>query len=108
MGRPTILPTFGSTTRWPSPSGATSPNGSVRVHLVSREAAILLPPTIVGLLGDAELPADVRHREAAREAALRLPELVDDVLCGVALPGHPCPLSVVHYLQTQILEVDSF
>ena len=51
--------------------------------------AVLPPPPVVRLLGDAELPADQLHGFAAGQTDLCLPQCSDDLLRSVSLPSHP-------------------
>ncbi len=61
--------------------------------LVHPKATVLLPPAIVGLLGDPELAHHVARRRALGQLDLGLPQLPDDLLRRVSLPGYllsPC------------------
>ena len=51
--------------------------------------AVLPPPPVVRLLGDAELPADQLHGCGAGQTDLCLPQCSDDLLRSVSLPSHP-------------------
>ena len=51
--------------------------------------AVLPPPPVVRLLGDAQLPADQLHGFAAGQTDLCLPQCSDDLLRSVSLPSHP-------------------
>ena len=51
--------------------------------------AVLPPPPVVRLLGDAELPAHQLHGFAAGQTDLCLPQCSDDLLRSVSLPSHP-------------------
>ena len=42
----------------------------------------------VGLLAHAQLPTDLGYRQPPSKAGLRLPQLVDDLLCGMTM-GNP-------------------
>ena len=50
--------------------------------------AVLPPPPVVRLLGDAELPAHQLHGFAAGQTDLCLPQCSDDLLRSVSLPSH--------------------
>ena len=51
--------------------------------------AVLPPPPVVRLLGDAELPAHQLHGFAAGQTDLCLPQCSDDLLRSVSLPSYP-------------------
>ena len=68
-------------------SRAQAPSGAV--PLAHLHPAVLPPPPVVRLLGDAELPADQLHGFAAGQTDLCLPQCSDDLLRSVSLPSHP-------------------
>ena len=57
-------------------------------RLPNLQAAVLLAPPIVGLLGDAQGPAHFGHRVTARQADFSLTQLADDLFRGMSLPWH--------------------
>ena len=56
--------------------------------LVELEAAVLLPPALVGLLGDSDLLASLGNALALREHELRFAELGDDFFRTVTFSSH--------------------
>ena len=56
------------------------------LRLIQPQAALLPPPAVVGLLGDAEPSCHFGHTLALRQDHLRLPQFPDDLLCRVPLP----------------------
>jgi len=56
--------------------------------MVEPKAAVLLPPAVVRLLGDPELPDHLARRLTLRQLDLGLPKLADDLLRRVSLPRH--------------------
>ena len=56
--------------------------------LPNLQAAVLLAPPIVRLLGDAQGPARFWHRVTARQADFSLTQLADDLFRGMSLPWH--------------------
>ena len=63
------------------------------LRLIGAHATVLLAPTVVGLLGDADLASDVHPRRAMRQLHFCLAQLSDDLFGLVLLPGHrasPC------------------
>ena len=59
------------------------------LRLVEAQAAVLFPPSIVGLLADAELRTDLRDAQPAASFHLGLTQLRDDVLRAEPLAWHP-------------------
>jgi hypothetical protein len=70
-------------------------------RLVDAETAVLSAPPVVGLLRDAELPANLTCRLAAGQLDFGLTQLRNDLLGAVSLPPHRAPpspprASIVH------------
>src|SRR5205823_1250840 len=53
--------------------------------VVNLGGVVLLPPAVVRGLGDAELAADVSHRQPLGQVALGLPKQPPDLLCAPSL-----------------------
>ena len=56
--------------------------------LVQPQAAILLPPPVVGLLADPDLLAHLRDAQPTAKLHLALPQLADDLFRAVPLGGY--------------------
>ena len=56
--------------------------------LVELETAVLLPPALVGLLGDSDLLASLGNALALREHELSFAELGDDLFRSVTFSSH--------------------
>ena len=67
---------------------ATDANIEVLAGMPNLQAAVLLAPPIVRLLGDAQGPAHFGHRVTARQADFSLTQLADDLFRGMSLPWH--------------------
>jgi len=58
------------------------------LELLSPHAAILLPPTVVRLLGSADLPDRIRSGHSLADKNLDLPQLADDLFRFRSLVRH--------------------
>ena len=59
-----------------------------RFGLVSTQATVLRAPTVVSLLGNAQLLAGSWSLQTLGQMHLRFTELADDLFCCISLAGH--------------------
>jgi hypothetical protein len=61
------------------------------LRLVGADTAVFLPPAVVGLIGDADLLADLCNRLPLSKQHLRFTEMLNDLFRRVTFPRHLLP-----------------
>ena len=63
--------------------------------LIDFHSAVFTALTVVGLLADAEMAGSLTDGLALGDEDLRLPEVTDDMVCGITLLGYNDPFLVI-------------